>query len=75
MYNNEWRKVKCKGKDIILKADRKLFGHMLIIAQTRQLDMKEVLSHPLAPITWALAIGETSLRKPDKAKLIKGMCH
>lgn len=69
------KKVKCKGKEIILKADRKLFGHMLIIAQTRQLDMKEVLSHPLAPIPWALANGDTSFRKTDKANLMKSIAQ
>ena len=61
-------KVKCKGKEIVMKADRKLFGHMVVVAQSRKLDMKEVLSHPLGPIPWAK--GDGSLAKTDKSKLM-----
>jgi len=63
-------KVKCKGKEIVMKADRKLFGHMVVVAQSRKLDMKEILSHPLGPIRWALAKGDGSLAKTDKSKLM-----
>ena len=31
---------------------------MFIIAQSRQLHMKGVLSHPLGPLLWALANGD-----------------
>ena len=34
-------------KEIVLKADRAMFAQMIVIAETRQLSMKEVLSHPL----------------------------
>lgn len=34
-------------KEVILKADRKLFVNMVLIAQNRKLDMRDVLSHPL----------------------------
>ena len=67
MYN---KKVKCKGKEIVMKADRNLFGHMIVVAQSRKLDMREVLSHPLGPIPWALAKGDGSLAKTDKAILM-----
>ena len=59
------KKVKCKAKVLVLKMDRKLFGHIVFIAQTRKLDMKQVLSHPPGPIPWALAEGDGSLRKTD----------
>ena len=39
--------VKCKGREIVLKPDRNLFGHMIVVAQSRETDMKQVLSHPL----------------------------
>ena len=42
---------------------------MAIIAQTRQLDMREVLAHSLGPIPWALATSSGSLRKTNKAAL------
>ena len=37
--------------------------------------MKEVLGHPLAPIPWALANGDTSFHKTDKAKLMKSIAQ
>ena len=58
-----------KGKEVILKADRNLFSMMAIIAQTWQLDMREVLAHSLGPIPWALATSSGSLRKTNKAAL------
>ena len=64
------KKVKCKGREIVLKADRNLFGHMIFVAQSREIDMKQVLSHPLGPIPWALANGDGPLRKTDKAKFM-----
>ena len=64
------KKLKCKGKEIVLKADRNLFGHMIVVAQSREIDMKQVLSHPLGPIPWALANGDGSLRKTDKATVM-----
>ena len=35
------------AKEIVLKADRTLCARMIVIAEARQLSMKEVLSHPL----------------------------
>ena len=43
---------------------------MIVVAQSREIDMKQVLSHPLGPIPWALANGDGSLRKTDKAKFM-----
>jgi hypothetical protein len=57
------RRTTVNGKDVILKADRKLFGQMILIAQTRkELSMKEVLCHPLGPLPWSLATTEGTLR-------------
>ena len=65
------KKVKCKGREIVLKADRNLFGHTIVVAQSREIYMKQVISHPLGPIPWALANGDGSLRKTDdKAKFM-----
>ena len=46
--------IQRQAKEIFRKADRSLFGQMLIIAQSRQLHMKDVLSHPLGMLLWAL---------------------
>ncbi|KAK3746534.1 hypothetical protein QZH41_007378 [Actinostola sp. cb2023] len=59
------------GKEIILKADRVLFGQMIVIAQSRNLSMNEVLVHPLGPLPWSLATPDGSLRKTNKATLAK----
>lgn len=56
------KKMKCKGKDIVLKADRILFGHMIVIAQGRKL----ARSSKLPTGTNSL---DGSLRKTDKARL------
>ena len=64
------RKVSANGKQMILKADRKLFGQMILIAQTRKtLSMKEVLTHPLGPVPWSLANEDGSIRKTNKSVL------
>ena len=36
-----------------LKADRNLFAQMILIAENRKLQMREVPSHPLGPLPWA----------------------
>ena len=69
------KKVKCKEKEIVLKADRNLFGHIIVVAQTRKLEMKTVLSYPLGPIPWALTNADGSLRKTDKAKLLNDIAQ
>ena len=69
------KKVTCKGKEIVLKADRNLFGHIIVVAQTRKLEMKKVISYPLGPIPLALANADGSLRKTDKAKFMNDIAQ
>lgn len=59
------------GKEVILKADKNLFSVMTLVAQSRQLNMKEVFSYPLGPIPWSLSTADGSLRKTSKAVLSK----
>ena len=56
---------------VILQADRKLFAHMVLVAESRHLKMSDVLSHPLGPLPWALANGDGTLRKTSKAALAR----
>ena len=44
---------------------------MILIGQTRKLHTKDVLSHRLGPIPWALANPEGTMRKTSKAALAK----
>lgn len=69
---NKMVRVKRKtSKEIILKADRNLFAQMILIAENRKLQMREVLSHPLGPLPWALSTADGLLRKTNKAALAK----
>ena len=61
--------VKLSEKEIILKADRSLFGRIIVMAQERSLQMKDILSHPLGPLPWALSTPDGLLRKTNKATL------
>lgn len=63
----------CKtgNKEVILKADNRIFAQMVLIAKSRQLNLKEVLSHPLGPLPWALASPDGNVRKTCKSSLAK----
>ncbi len=60
-----------KAQEVVLKADRKLFSHMILVAQSRKVNMRDVLAHPLGPLPWALANADGSLRKTNKAALAR----
>jgi len=60
-----------RKKSCSLKADRRLFGQMVIIAESRKLQMRDVLAHPLGPLPWALANGDGSLHKTNKTALAR----
>ena len=56
------------GNAAILKADRSLFGKMIVIAQSWQLNMRAIFVHPLGPIMWALATPECFPKKISKVE-------
>ncbi|KAK3728046.1 hypothetical protein QZH41_015787, partial [Actinostola sp. cb2023] len=57
------------GRSIILKADRSLFARIIVMAQGRNLEMEEILKHPLGPLPWSLSTPDGFLRKTNKAAL------
>lgn len=59
------------GKTVILKADRNLFARLLVIGQSRKMDLRELLVHELGPLPWSLASFDGSLAKTNKAVLSK----
>jgi len=59
------------SRDIVLKAHRNLFSHMILVAESRQVNMKDVLAHPLGPLPWALANADGIQRKTNKAALAR----
>ena len=63
------RTVTVFGKETILRVNCNLFGTMVLASQSRDLNIKEVLSHPLGPIPWALATPEGLRRTTSKSTL------
>ena len=57
------------SNNVILQADRNLFAHMVLVAESRHLRMSDVFAHPLGPLPWALANGDGTMRKTNKAQL------
>ena len=58
-----------EGTSVLLKITSDLFGNMLLVAQTLELDMHDVLKHPMGPLTLITADG--ALRKTNKLALAK----
>ena len=50
-FSDVQKEGEVQGRELVLRADRKLFRHIFVVAQTRQLDLKDVLSH-LPPVTY-----------------------
>ena len=65
------KRVKVTNREIILKADRRLFGTMIVIAKNRKLDMHAVFCHPLGPLPWSLANVYGTMKKTNKSVLAK----
>ena len=65
-------KLPPKGESSVvsLNADRTFFSRLLVVAKTRSVDLKAVLSHELSPVPVSLAYADNSLRKVQKSKLL-----
>ena len=63
--------MKGTNREITLKADRRLFGTMILIAKNRKLDMHAVFCHPLGPLPWSLANVDGTMKKTNKSALAK----
>ena len=63
-------KVSVKATDeklITVNADRDLFGRLLVAANARQINLKEVMSYELSPVPCSLVHQDGSLRKTTKS--------
>ena len=70
------KKIKVKAsnnQEVVLKAEIRLFAQMIVIAECRNLQMSEVLAHPLGPPPWTLANPDGTLYKTNTASLTKGL--
>ena len=55
---------------MILLADKKLFSRLLIIGQSRKIDLREILSYSLGTVSYPLASMDGSLAKTNKSALM-----
>ena len=55
----------------MLRADRYLFARLLVIGQSRQIDLRDLLTHELGPVPWSLATYDGSLAKTKTSALAK----
>ena len=60
-----------KAQDLVLKADRNQFSHVILVAESRKVNIKDAFAHPLGPLPWTLADADGSLRKTNKAALAR----
>ena len=68
------KKIKVKASnnhEVVLKAEKRLFAHIIVTAEWRNLQMSEVLVHPLGPLPWTLANPDGRCVKTNKASLAK----
>ena len=61
--------VKSSDKLVTVNTDRDLFGRLLIVSNTPQISLKDVLSFELSPVPYSLANADGSLRKGTKSVL------
>lgn len=59
------------GRIFVLRADRNLYARLLVIGQSRQIDIRDLLTHALGPVPWFLATYDGSLAKTTKSALAK----
>ena len=65
------KKIQEKSSDklVTVNIDRDLFGRLLIVSNTRQICLKDVLTFKLSPVPYSLANADGSLRKGVKSAL------
>ncbi|KAK3750308.1 hypothetical protein QZH41_001776 [Actinostola sp. cb2023] len=62
--------VQKDNRIVTLSEDRELFGRLLVVASTRDVDLREVLSYKLSSMPLSLAHPDGSLRKTSKSVLM-----
>ncbi|GBP33364.1 hypothetical protein EVAR_6712_1 [Eumeta japonica] len=67
------KSVKVGGKTQEIKIQRDLFGRMLGISMSHELDVMKILSHPITPVPLALCHSDGTIYKTDKSVLAKAL--
>ena len=67
------KKVKVSSKkagERVLRSDRELFSRLLVASRKRDLDLKNVLSYELSPVSLSISTLSGNMRKTAKSKLL-----
>jgi len=76
-FATAWPKSKadkhCLEKMRVNIQDRNLFSRLIVVAKSRDIDLKKLLSHELTAVPLALAYDDGTLRKTCKSKLLNGI--
>ena len=70
VYRVRVKVVTDKSNGQTLDADRGFFSRLIVVAKSRAVDLKAVLTHELSPVPYSLAHPDSSLRKTQKSKLL-----
>ncbi|GFO07696.1 hypothetical protein PoB_003420100 [Plakobranchus ocellatus] len=62
--------IKSAKNVVKIKAERNIFGQLLVLSQEYQIDMKKVLKYPLSPVPWSLSSPGGLPLKTNKATLL-----
>ena len=54
----------------VIDADRGFFSRLIVVAKSRSVDLKDILTHELSPVPYSLAHPDSTLRKTPKSKLL-----
>lgn len=65
--------VKSSNSFVKIKAQRNVFGQLLVLSQEHGIDMEKVLTYPLSPVPWSLASPDGMPLKTNKATLMKAL--
>ena len=65
--------MKVKGHEAVIRADRHLFAKLLVVAQIRALNLRDVLCYELCPVPWSIATVDGSFVKTPKSKLLDSL--
>ena len=54
------------NQSVVPKAERRWFAEMIVIAESRNFQMSEVLAYPVRPLAWKLAKSDSTLHLLSK---------
>ncbi|GFO07875.1 hypothetical protein PoB_003438000 [Plakobranchus ocellatus] len=62
--------IKSAKNVVKIKAERNIFGQLLVLSQEYQINIKKVLKYPLSPVPWSLSSPRGLPLKTNKATLL-----